>query len=78
MLNNDSSTAGRIPPYVSEILRLIESSGHKAYVAGGAVRDIVLGKTPHDYDIATSAKPDGRYFRRRCRGYDLQGRRIVL
>lgn len=58
MLNNDSSTAGRIPPYVSEILRLIESSGHKAYVAGGAVRDIVLGKTPHDYDIATSAKPD--------------------
>lgn len=58
MLNNVSSTAGRIPPYVSEILRLIESSGHKAYVAGGAVRDIVLGKTPHDYDIATSAKPD--------------------
>lgn len=58
MLNNDSSTAGRIPPYVSEILRLIESSGHKAFVAGGAVRDIVLGKTPHDYDIATSAKPD--------------------
>ena len=37
---------------------MIESSGHKAYVAGGAVRDIVLGKTPHDYDIATSAKPD--------------------
>lgn len=58
MLNNDSSTAKRIPPYVSEILKLIESSGHKAYVAGGAVRDTVLGKTPHDYDIATSAKPD--------------------
>lgn len=58
MLNNDSTTAKRIPPYVSEILKLIESSGHKAYVAGGAVRDIVLGKTPHDYDIATSAKPD--------------------
>ena len=58
MSNNDSSTAKRIPPYVSEILKLIESSGHKAYVAGGAVRDIVLGKTPHDYDVATSAKPD--------------------
>ena len=58
MLNNDSHAAKRIPPYVSEILRLIESSGHKAYVAGGAVRDIVLGNTPHDYDIATSAKPD--------------------
>ena len=58
MLNNDSHAAKRIPPYVSEILSLIESSGHKAYVAGGAVRDIVLGNIPHDYDIATSAKPD--------------------
>ena len=58
MRDNDSSTAKRIPPYVKEILRLIESSGHQAYVAGGAVRDIVLGKTPHDYDVATSAKPE--------------------
>ena len=58
MINNGSGTAERIPPYVSEILTLIESSGHKAYVAGGAVRDIVLGKTPHDYDVATSAKPE--------------------
>ena len=58
MLNDYPDTAKRIPPYVREILKLIESSGHKAYVAGGAVRDIVLGKTPHDYDIATSAKPD--------------------
>ncbi len=58
MINNDSGTAEMIPPYVSEILTLIGSSGHKAYVAGGAVRDIVLGKTPHDYDIATSAKPE--------------------
>ncbi len=58
MIINDSGIAEMIPPYVSEILTLIGSSGHKAYVAGGAVRDIVLGKTPHDYDIATSAKPD--------------------
>ena len=58
MLNDYPDTAKRIPPYVREILKLIESSGHKAYVAGGAVRDIVLGKIPHDYDIATSAKPD--------------------
>ena len=46
-----------IPDYVKRILRLLGDSGHKAYVAGGAVRDIVLEKTPHDYDIATSAKP---------------------
>lgn len=48
----------RIPGYVKRILNLIESSGHKAFVAGGAVRDIVRGKTPHDYDVATSARPE--------------------
>ncbi len=57
-MNNDmSDTSKRIPGYVSNILRILTSSGYKAYVAGGAVRDIVLGKTPHDYDIATSAQP---------------------
>ena len=51
-------TAKRIPDYVSEILRSVENSGYKAYVAGGAVRDIVLQVEPHDYDIATSARPE--------------------
>lgn len=32
--------------------------GHKAYVVGGCVRDNLLGKTPHDWDICTSAKPE--------------------
>ena len=53
-----SSDKNRIPLYVREILSLIVSKGHKAYVAGGAVRDIVLSKIPHDYDVATSARPD--------------------
>ena len=53
-----SSDKNRIPFYVREILSLIVSKGHKAYVAGGAVRDIVLSKIPHDYDVATSARPD--------------------
>ncbi|MBR3143535.1 MAG: HD domain-containing protein [Clostridiales bacterium] len=47
-----------IPDYVMNILELIGSSGCEAFVAGGAVRDTVLGKKPHDYDIATSARPD--------------------
>ncbi len=33
-------------------------AGHQALFAGGAVRDALLGKPPHDIDIATSAKPD--------------------
>ena len=48
----------KIPDYVKRIMNLIESSGCQAYVAGGAVRDIVRGEMPHDYDIATSAKPN--------------------
>lgn len=56
-VRNNYLPGKRIPDYVSRILRLIESSGYQAYVAGGAVRDIVLGKQPHDYDIATSARP---------------------
>lgn len=49
--------ANRIPDYVQKIMELIEGSGFNAYVAGGAVRDIALGKEPHDYDVATSALP---------------------
>ena len=57
-MNERPVTADRIPGYVGRILELIENEGHKAYVAGGAVRDIVLGTVPHDYDVATSAKPE--------------------
>ena len=48
---------GSIPDYVRSLMELLEGAGYSAYVAGGAVRDIVLGKQPHDYDIATSARP---------------------
>lgn len=36
----------------------MRKAGHKAYWAGGCVRDILFGIEPKDYDIATSAKPD--------------------
>lgn len=35
----------------------LQQAGFEAYVVGGAVRDLLMGKTPHDYDITTSAKP---------------------
>ena len=41
---------------VATAQRLIEA-GHTTYFAGGCVRDTLLGKTPKDYDIATSATP---------------------
>lgn len=41
-----------------EIVKKLQAAGHEAYWAGGTVRDLLMGKEPHDYDIATSAKPD--------------------
>jgi putative nucleotidyltransferase with HDIG domain len=40
------------------ILRKLQAEGHQAYLAGGCVRDLLLGREPKDYDVATSATPD--------------------
>lgn len=40
-----------------QIISRLENAGYEAYIVGGAVRDSVMGKTPSDYDIATSARP---------------------
>jgi poly(A) polymerase len=41
-----------------EIIRALRDAGHQAYLAGGCVRDLLLGRAPADYDVATSATPD--------------------
>lgn len=41
-----------------KICQRLQESGHQAYFAGGAVRDLLLNRPVHDVDIATSAKPD--------------------
>ncbi len=46
-----------LPDNVINILSRLVSGGFSAYVAGGAVRDMLMNHTPHDYDIATSATP---------------------
>ena len=47
-----------IPDNIEKIIELLESGGFEAYIVGGCVRDSILGKTPKDYDITTSASPD--------------------
>ena len=42
----------------TEIVRTLRQRGHSAYLVGGCVRDLLLGKEPTDYDVATSATPD--------------------
>lgn len=46
-----------LPENVISILSRLETGGFSAFVAGGAVRDMLMDKLPHDYDIATNAKP---------------------
>ncbi|MBR2528435.1 MAG: HD domain-containing protein [Blautia sp.] len=46
-----------LPEKVETILNVLQSAGQKAYIVGGCVRDALLGRTPHDWDITTSAPP---------------------
>ncbi len=46
------------PPAVSELLRRLDAAGHEAYLVGGSLRDSMLGRPPHDWDITTSALPE--------------------
>ncbi|MDR3238593.1 MAG: polynucleotide adenylyltransferase [Clostridiales bacterium] len=46
-----------LPANVQYILDTLNRQGHEAYAVGGCVRDCLLGRVPHDWDIATSASP---------------------
>jgi len=48
----------KIPKEVINIISRLESAGFEAYVVGGCVRDLVIGRTPKDWDVTTSAKPE--------------------
>ena len=43
---------------IEKVLKPIEAAGFKAYFVGGCVRDRLMGKEPHDYDICCSANPE--------------------
>ena len=47
-----------IPDFVRAILHTLENAGYEAWLVGGCVRDMRLGRQPSDYDIATAAAPD--------------------
>ena len=46
-----------LPGPVRGILTTLQQQGHSAFAVGGCVRDCVLGRTPQDWDITTSAAP---------------------
>src|SRR5918912_2430280 len=65
-----------IDPDAEKILRRLRRSGHTAYLVGGCVRDLLLGRTPKDFDIATSAHPN--QVKELFRNSRLIGRRFRL
>ena len=47
-----------IPKEISQITEVLENAGFEAYIVGGCVRDLLINKTPKDWDITTNAKPE--------------------
>ncbi len=63
-------------PHASEVVTDLQEAGYEAYIVGGGVRDLLLGKVPKDFDVATSATPEEvQGIFPRCR---LIGRRFRL
>ena len=66
----------RIAYEALRVLTHLDESGYKAYLCGGGVRDLLMGRTPKDFDIATNARPEEvKKIFRNCR---IIGRRFKL
>ena len=46
------------PQYVKVVLDKLTAAGFEAYIVGGSLRDMIIGRTPSDFDVTTSALPD--------------------
>lgn len=53
-----TAVMNKLPAYVLTAFYKLHDAGFEAYIVGGCIRDLLLGKTPIDYDICTSATPD--------------------
>ena len=60
-----------LPAYVLKTLQILNAAGYEAYVVGGAVRDMLLGIEPGDFDITTNARPEQIASVLRAAGYTL-------
>ena len=47
-----------IPSYVKQLMQMVIDEGGTPYIVGGAVRDLLMNKTPHDWDVASDLTPD--------------------
>jgi tRNA nucleotidyltransferase (CCA-adding enzyme) len=51
-------SSASIPKEVTSVANALREAGFEAYLVGGCVRDLFLGRTPKDWDITTNAKPE--------------------
>ena len=47
-----------VPVHVTELISELRAAGYESYIVGGAIRDLLLGRQPKDFDISTSATPE--------------------
>lgn len=47
-----------LPTHILRLMQRFEDAGEEVYLVGGSLRDLLLGRTPSDYDLATSALPE--------------------
>ncbi|MGB8297658.1 MAG: polynucleotide adenylyltransferase PcnB [Polyangia bacterium] len=66
----------QIDPDAARVVERLRQSKHEAYLVGGCVRDLLLGRKPKDFDVATSATPSE--LRRLFRNCRIIGRRFRL
>lgn len=57
-MDTQKNLISKIPKEVSYVTDTLEKAGFEAYLVGGCVRDLVMGRDPKDWDITTNAKPD--------------------
>ena len=69
-------TRDRISSGSRRVCETLQGHGHKAYVVGGAVRDLLIGAEPKDFDIATDATPEE--VRKAFRRARIIGRRFQI
>lgn len=70
-----------LPGAAREILRRLEASGHQAVLVGGCVRDLLLGRTPKDWDMATDLSIEGLlelFPEGKVMGADRQGQTLLI
>jgi len=57
-VSHEAALRAAIPEDVATLMRQLHAHGFAAYIVGGAVRDVLSGRTPVDWDLATNATPD--------------------